>query len=142
MSIQDQPHYEIASSELATWIEQHGINTWWAIDGDVYLSSRVPTPCRGDELANVLRRINRHLLVQTRDTTANGQIVTRNDLDRVADHLGNIYPIDPSLPKPTWANDRCFWLCWKGDENEWLLTEDSAATEAFRDVITQPLTSP
>jgi hypothetical protein len=139
MAIREQPHYEIAPSELAAWTERHGINTWWAVDGDVYLSSRVPTPCRGDELAAVLRRANRPLLVATHDITANGQIITRNDLDRIADNLGNIYSIDPALPIPSWANDRCFWLCWKGDDAEWLLTEDSAATEAFRDVITQPL---
>jgi hypothetical protein len=142
MPIHEQPHYEVAPSELASWIEQHGVNTWWAIDGDTYLSSRVPTPCRGDELATVLRRTSRHLLVSARDASANGQSITRGDLDRVVDHLGNIYPTDPSLPKPDWSKDRCFWLCWKGEEVEWLLAEDSVATEAFRDVITQPLTNP
>jgi hypothetical protein len=142
MSIRERPHYEIATSELADWIEQQGFNTWWAIDGDTFLSSRVPTPCRGDELAAILRRASRYLLISTRDASANGQTITRRDLDRVVDHLGNLYPVAPSLPKPDWAKDRCFWLCWKGEEIEWLLTEDSAATEAFRDVITQPLTIP
>src|SRR5580692_8967189 len=142
MAIQQQPHYVIAASELAVWVEQQGDNTWWAIDGDTYLSSRVPTPCRGDELANVLRRSKRDLLILSRESTGNGQTITHNDLDRVVDHLGNnIHLIDPSLPKPSWANDRCFWLCWKGEKTEWLLTEDSAATEAFRDVITHPLTN-
>jgi hypothetical protein len=143
MAIQEQPHYIIAASELAAWIEHQGVNTWWAIDGDTYLSSRVPTPCRGDELANVLRRSNRSLLIQSRESTANGQTITQKDLDRVADHLGNnIHVIDPSFPKPSWANDRCFWLCWNDEKSEWLLAEDSIATEAFRDVITQPLSRP
>jgi hypothetical protein len=141
MAIRDQWHYEIDASELASWIEKQGANTWWAVDGDTYLASRVPTPCRGDELATVLRRSGRPLLVSTCEKNANGQLITCNELDRIANTLGNIYSIDPSIANPEWASDRCFWLSWKGDDAEWLLTYDSAATEAFRDVITHPLTN-
>ena len=56
MSIHEQTHYEIATSELANWITHHGSNLWWEIDENSYFSSQVPTPCRGEELANVLRR--------------------------------------------------------------------------------------
>lgn len=140
MSIREQPHYELPSSELAAWVEQQGPTIWWAVDGDPYLSSRVSTPCRGDELAAVLRRVNRPMLVAARDSSATGQPITRHDLDGVVDRIGNsIHPINPALPKPKWADDRCFWMCWKGETAEWLLTEDSEATRAFRDVVTEPL---
>ncbi len=114
MAIREQPHYEIAPSELAAWTERHGINTWWAVDGDVYLSSRVPTPCRGDELAAVLRRANRPLLVATHEPQANGQVIGPEKLDELAEPLDvSTCPIQPTHPRPKWADDRCLWLCWK-----------------------------
>ena len=142
-AIHEQPHYELASSELATWIEQQGAEKWWAVDGDPYLSSRLPGACRADEVAAVLRRANRPLLVgdpQLR-SDARGQTVTAKELTSLT-RRGDSAVFDAlSLPVPRWNDDRHFWLCWKGEANEWLLMEDSGATEAFRDVITEPLTA-
>lgn len=140
MSIREKPHYNLSTTELAAWVEQQGPNTWWSIDGDTYLTSRVSSPCRGDELAAVLRRVNRQLLVSTRDPGAAGQQITSHDLDRVADRVGNsIHQINPGLPKPAWADDRCFTLCWTGETEDWFLMEDSETTRAFKDVVTEPL---
>jgi hypothetical protein len=90
-------------------------------------------------LAAVLRRANRTLLV--RDPLlrpdAKGQTVTSKEINSLTDKT------DPALfeavgqPIPAWAHDRYLWLCWKGEQNEWTLTQDSEATRAFRDVITE-----
>lgn len=143
MSISNGPHYELSSTELAKWVERQGAGKWWAIDGDPYLNSRVPTPCRWDELASVLRRVNRTLLVadpQMR-AEATGQPVTANDVDSLTQRLDPAVHEALKVPRPAWADDRSLWVCWKGAANEWTLTEDSAATEAFQDVETQPLTN-
>jgi hypothetical protein len=141
MSIADESHYQISTSELAAWVEQQGPDQWWSVDGDSYLASRVPFPCRADELVAVLRRTDRELLVHDSQhrPDARGQAVTASDLDSLTRRL------DPAIheafeqPAPKWASDRYLWLCWKGDPTEWTLTEDSGATEAFRGVETRPL---
>ncbi|MDB5305840.1 MAG: hypothetical protein JWO38_42 [Gemmataceae bacterium] len=141
MSIQDQPHYELPSTELAMWVERRGPNQWWMVDGDRYLGGRVPGPCRADELAAVLRRVNRVLLVADRQNRpdATGQPITADQIDSVVYRLADIMGLAPGQPEPPWANDLCLRLCWKGEPDEWLLMEDSVATEAFRDVIIEPI---
>jgi hypothetical protein len=139
--IHEQPHYEVSSAELATWVEQQGANTWWSIGEDRYLSSRLSAQCRGDELANVLRRANRTLLVHDPllRPDARGQTVTATDINSLTIRTDPAIFESVGQPVPGWANDRYLWLCWSGERNEWTLTEDSEATRAFRDVITEPL---
>jgi hypothetical protein len=62
MSIQSEPHFEVSSSEMATWIEKQGTAVWWNVDGDPLLTDRVAFPCPGDEFAEVLRRVDQRLL--------------------------------------------------------------------------------
>jgi hypothetical protein len=33
MSLRDEPHYRISSSELAAWLEAQGTDRWWSVDG-------------------------------------------------------------------------------------------------------------
>ena len=124
MSIQLEPHYEVASSVLAAWIEKQGSAVWWNVDGDPLLTGRVTFPCPGDELAEALRRIPRSLLLQDpkKRQTAQGQVIGVNELDSVA-HQPGIH-IDFQGERPAWADDRIFLCRWKGSENEWLLIED------------------
>jgi hypothetical protein len=134
------PHYEISSATLAEWVESRGPEQWWLVDGDRYLTSRIAFPCRSDELAHVLRRVNRTLLVTARDPQAQGQVVRADKLAEVADPLGSsLFQIDPTKPKPIWADDLSLWLCWKGEDDEWMLAENSRATRAFKDVIIDPI---
>jgi hypothetical protein len=137
MSIPEWSHYyEVSADSLADWIERQGTDKWWVIDGDNYLSSRVMSPCPTAALVRVLRQVNRSLLVQTLEPQATGQVVGPDKLDQLTDRLGEDFykTINPDLPKPTWVDDRCLWLCWKGQNDEWMLAEDSQATAAFKNV--------
>src|SRR5438105_15767448 len=118
MSLQNEPHYKITSSELAVWLERQGIERWWSVDGDPLLTGRLSFPCPADELAEELRRINRTLLVQDRrqPPSGRGEVIVARELDGLATRLGDNVQITGSPPR--WANDRLFCLCWedRGDE--------------------------
>ena len=72
-SIQEGPHYEIQSSELAAWLEQQGVDLWWNVDGDPLLTGRLTFPCPADELSAELRKLNRALLVQAPEGRFGGE---------------------------------------------------------------------
>jgi hypothetical protein len=133
MSIRDEPHYEVPSADLASWIERQG-DRWWNIDGDRILTGRLSFPCPGDELAGELRRLNRSLLVQDRrpQPEGKGEVIGADRLDELATTLGDSIHIVRDGVKPTWAQDRLFFLSWKGRDDEWMLVEDSQTTESNR----------
>jgi len=128
MSIKSGPHFEVASDVLAEWIERQGASTWWNVDGDPMLTGRLSFPCPGDELSDALRRLHRPLLIQDpkKRKDAKGQSVAAEELDSLADLLGNNVKYEGD--KPIWADDRIFYCCWKGSDAEWLLEEDTETT--------------
>ncbi len=132
-SIQAGSHYELLSLELAKWLEREGANSWWNVDGDPLLTGRMTFPCPADELATELRKINRPLLVQAPkgDTEASGQLIDASKISPLVTRFaGNL---QSAGPLPEWANDRFFYLCWKGSPHEWLLAEDSVTAKQYRD---------
>jgi hypothetical protein len=134
-SIEAGPHYEIPSRELATWLEQQGVDRWWNVDGDPLLTGNISFPSPADEVAAELRRIDRPLLVQAKkdDKAAKGQLAGKTKLDELVGTFADNFHIPSSGTIPAWANDRLFYLCWKGSAYEWLLAEDSETTEQMRD---------
>jgi hypothetical protein len=134
MSLCDEPHYQVASSELADWLERQGTDIWWCVDGDPFLSGRISFPCPADELAAVLRRINRPLLVRDRSNapTARGQQIIAQELDRLVDRMENDVPMPIPGPRPAWADDRVFYLAWLDRGDEWMLYEDGETTAVYR----------
>lgn len=132
MSIQDEPHYELPSAELAAWIEQQGTDRWWGVHGDWLLTGRMIFPCPGDELAEELRRINRPLLMldKNQNPDARGQLVGRQDLDALVSRSGD--DVAFKGPRPAWADGRLMYLCWKDRLEEWMLVEDLEGTELAR----------
>jgi hypothetical protein len=124
MSIQDEPHFELPASALANWIERQGVDRWWSVDGEPFLTRLMPFPCPGDELAAELRRIDRPLLVfdKSRNPEARGQVIGEDKLDELVDRLGD---------DVTTAN-RLLYLSWKGSDEPWLLVEDRETTESTR----------
>lgn len=129
-TIQEGPHYELASSELARWLQERAPQTWWNVDGDPLLTGRMSFPCPSDELATELRHINRPLLVQASKTDANakGQAINADGIPSVKRWLGDV---KSAGPPPEGVNDSFFYLCWKGSPHEWLLAEDSETAKQF-----------
>ena len=132
MSILDEPHYEIPAAELAAWIEEHGAETYWGVDGDYRLSGRMFLPVPGDEFAADLRRINLPLLVldPQKNPEVRGQVIGRNDLDALVRREGDgiTFPEE----RPIWADDRYFEMRWKDKDWDFILSEDLDATDFWR----------
>lgn len=131
--IHEQPHYEVQSTELAAWLERQG-DAWWNVDGDSLLTGLLTFPSPGDELAAVLRRLDRPLLVQDRraDPKGKGERIDSTKLDELVTSLGNNLHMINGGAKPAWASDRLFFLSWKGSRGEWMLVEDRETTESNR----------
>jgi hypothetical protein len=133
MSIRDEPHFEVTSADLASWIERQG-DLWWTVDGDRVLGGRLSLPCPGDELANELRRLDRPLLVQDLrpQSKGKGEVIGVDDLEGLATRVGSHVLMLPGEGKQAWTQDRMFYLSWKGSDDEWLLIEDHETTESNR----------
>lgn len=136
--IQAEQHREILSTELATWLKRQG-DMWWNVDGDPVLTGLLAFPSLGEDLAEVLRRLDRSLLVRDRraEPSGKGERIDETQLDEFVTTLGgNLHTIDGGS-KPAWADDRLLFFCWKGSSNEWMLVEDRETTESNRtDVAT------
>ena len=133
MSIRDEPHYEIHSTELAAWIDEQGADRVWLIPDEPLHSIFLMPPCYGDELAAEFRQLNRTLLVldPTKDPTARGQTIDRTRLDTLVRRYSSRI-LDLPFERPILANNRYFDFCWKGSDIEWRLVEDIEATENDR----------
>jgi hypothetical protein len=134
MSLRDEPHYQIASTELANWLERQGTDVWWGVDGDPHLTRFISFPCPADVLADELRRINRPLLVlaPNKEPEARGQEVTAQELDKLATRFWRDFPVTGPDPRPVWMDDRAFYLAWPDRDDEWMLLEDRQTTEEER----------
>src|SRR5438477_562858 len=91
MSLREEPHFRIESSQLAEWLVKQGKDRWWNIDGDALLTGRLSFPVPGDELAAELLRVKRVLLVQDRRKvpSGRGELITARDLDPLVTRLGD-----------------------------------------------------
>jgi len=134
--IRSGPHYELASPELAAWLEEQGLDRWWNVDGDPLLTGRMTFPCPARRLAAELRKIARSLLIQAKkdDNAAKGQPISKHKIDAVVDRVGNNIQMIQGEEKPSWSEDRVLYLCWKGSIDEWLLVEDSEITALMQAV--------
>jgi hypothetical protein len=130
MSLRDEPHYQVASSDLADWLERQGTDIWWSVDGDPSLIWRISLPCPAD----VLRRINRPLLVRDLNNApmARGQNITARELNQLVSYFGDDVPCAVSGPRPGEEEDRVFYLAWPDRGDEWMLIEDRRTTEEER----------
>lgn len=129
--IEEGPHYEIYSGEIAKWLEERQTDTWWNVDGDPLLTGRIPFPAPADELAAELRVINRPLLAEAQvgDRDAHGQAIVADEIGpRLIHWVGDLYR--SKLPRES-ANDKYLSLQWKGLPHEWLLVEDGLTANQF-----------
>ena len=133
MSLRDEPHYQVASSDLADWLVQQGTDIWWSVDGDPLLTGRISFSCPADILAAELPRINRPLLVRDLNNapTARGQKITAQELDKLVAFDDDV-PCAVSGRKPGEGDERVFYLAWTDRGDEWMLVEDSPTTELYR----------
>jgi hypothetical protein len=116
MSVQQKPHYTVSAATLADWLESQP-DKWWSVDGDSRLASELDFPCPTDEIAPVIRRIGKDLLLQDRNGTpqAHGERVDRAKLDEVS----KIY---------NRRQQRILPLSWADSDEDWLLLEDDPMT--------------
>ncbi len=116
LRIADGPHYLVRADNLAAWIEDQGDGTWWSVDGDPLLMSRLAFPSPPDELAGELRKIDRPLLVSDPNEAGGGEEILPEELARLVD------PDEFGVP--------ALYLSWQGDSNDWLLIEDEPVGES------------
>jgi hypothetical protein len=113
----------LSTQELGDWLDRQGPDRWWLIDGDPLLTSLVSFPCTGDEIAIVLRKINKSLFLLPRDAADPSELtsLTIDDIDRFAF-------LDP------FRNERMFRFRWDSTPpgQEWMLLEDKKSAELAR----------
>lgn len=128
VTLDQRPHVTVGAAELATWVDRQGADLRWNIVGDRLLTGYLSTPVRGDEMADLLRRINRDLILEDPREGATGrgeQRVTAADLDAFTVPIGGFFP-----PR---VNDRTLTFAWAATpKEEWELHENSDATARRR----------
>ena len=108
--VSDKPHYRIEAYNLATWIEDQGEDTWWSVDGDQLLMSRLSFPCPADELVTAIQAVGKPLFVlAAKDFNANGSEISPDDVERLAVFRDQVA--------------RRLNLCWIDSYDDWELTE-------------------
>jgi hypothetical protein len=112
MSVKALPHYTVSATALADWIESHP-ERWWAVVGEDYLMGSLCFPCPGEELAPVIRKIGKNLLVfdKNRNDAAQGQLIQAEKLDDQVDIIGR---------RPR----KVLLLSWVDSDEDWLLEDD------------------
>lgn len=132
MSVKDKPHFEVASRDLAEWLMRQGPDLWWSVDGDPRLMRSLALPAPASELAEILTRVDKPLLIADPKNRpdSQGQMIGVERIDdvvqRFADELGD------QTSKTPWLEDRVALMCWKDRGDNWLLIEDGETTETFQ----------
>lgn len=113
------PYYTIGANDFAAWLDRTP-QTWWTVDGDYLLTSRVDFPCPGEELSREIRAIDRSLQIfDPRSVTQEkGSSIEIDEIDKLADTKNN-------------SRAKTFLMSWEGDDTQWLLSEDTEASEAL-----------
>src|SRR6266436_6780762 len=108
----DRLGIRLSPQELGAWLDRQGSDRWWLVDGDPLLTSLVSFPCTGDEIAAVLRRIDKPLFLLSRNAAQPGESTELGieDIDRFAF-------LDP------FRDERMFRLRWDSipPGQEWML---------------------
>ena len=119
MDIRSQSHRRVQAADMAEWIERQ-TDKWWLVDGDPTLTQQIDFPCPGDELAGAIRKIGKDLLVRDPKGLEKGSTVSADQIGELADVV-NVDGVRTFL---------CAWADASAN-NEWLLSEDVAATKAY-----------
>jgi len=125
------PHYEIHSTELAAWLLAQGPDVWWSAYPDPRLGGQISMPASAEDIAPILVRLNRLLLVRARDPEARGQRIDAAKVGELTEQRGA--RSNGQGPRPLWANNRILILAWKDRDTPWELVEDLLTTLVFKD---------
>ena len=135
MNISERPHYEIASTDLAEWLERQG-DSWWSVAGDWFLGGRIYMPCPGENLATELRFLDLPMLVEDRrrGPKGNGEKIGPDEVDALVQSSGAVdrYVLEEGEEKPVWFDNRILFICWKDRPAECVLEEDLETTLSER----------
>src|SRR5437588_2679260 len=112
MSVKENAHYTVPAATLAQWIESQP-DRWWLVDGDPFLMSRVDFPCPSDELAPMIRKVGKDLLLLDKDPAsgAHGEVVEASKLDQLCDTSNR-------------RHMKTLLLSWADGTDVWQLLED------------------
>lgn len=111
------PYFTIDAEKLAKWLDGQP-DSWWFVDGDPVLTSRVDFPCPSDELATALRQQGQSLKIfdPRAQPKADGEAAPIDELNKLADTANN-------------SGAKTYLLSWEADDNQWLLVEDPNAAK-------------
>lgn len=100
--------------DVASWLDQHGADGMWTVDGETRLGRKVALPCSGTELAAAFRNL--------------GGTVTLVGAEELAPDA----PLDAFMTHEDEA--RTFAMTWSpnGEDDIWIMSEDLVANEAER----------
>ena len=117
VAVKQQPHYSLLPDDFAAWLEGQP-KCWWFVDGDPLLTGQIDFPCPGDELADVIRRIDKTLLIldNASGSSACGERIDPSRLDELSDRDNRL-------------KERTFLCCWEDADVDWLLIEDTEAAQ-------------
>ncbi len=114
MSLKSDPHYTLSAAELADWIESQP-DKWWSVYGDDDRLVAVDSPSPGDELAPVIRRVGKDVLVWDKapGSQARGERIRADRLPGIA-----YYGLQ--------RHNMRFVMAWADADDVWELVEDEA----------------
>jgi len=111
----------IPSREVAQWLDSQP-DSWWMVGQDDLLISRINFPCPSDELAEVLREVDKNLTIYTDKTIG------------IEDGLQIDSRVFPLLAETrNRYENRVFLASWQASNKKWLLSEDKWAAKALAD---------
>jgi hypothetical protein len=115
----------IPSREVARWLDSQP-DTWWSAGLDDLLISRLNFPCPNDEVAEVLREIDKNLIVYTDKSIGieDGQQIDSQVFPLLADTQNRYH-------------NRYFLASWQGSNKKWLFRENKWAAKALTDDSTE-----
>src|SRR5437867_4842130 len=117
MPVCNEFEYPLPVAEIVNWLRRQPPDTWWNVDGDSVLASRLDFPCPWDELADELERINRPLVLNTHKPNPHGRPVSAENLDSFVERTHR-------SEDGYHDSDRLLYLRWRDSREEWALVEE------------------
>lgn len=113
LEVHEQPHYRLPAIELAKWLNEQG-DQMWTIDGERGFMSKMLFPAAARDVANLIGKEDRYLLVVDPDGIANGESITASQISQLleVDEIGA----------------QALYLSWEDSSVEWELVSEETVS--------------